>query len=308
MRGALISFSAGLCLATAIPALPAAASGTQTIVQEKAAAIGIVRTKARKYTASLAQGRLFHAYLSASTQSEGDRLKGRILASLKGLQNRYGLNDFTVIGRDGEVFAHIGSQPAATEKRNVKKDPILVAGFAQEAHTVSTLMDDDAVTYIAPVVLNGEREFVISIEQDLSAYEKVLALGLGRSLYVVIIDPAGNVVSDSNGSGAAGKRPSSPASPSTNCASRSAPAAPKAPASCRRTANSSMSASRRSMTGPSLQSNRHRRTRPASGTEIAHVNEIEDHGRLCHVHRTAGRRRHGRAVARNGRHVATAVL
>jgi hypothetical protein len=206
MRGALISFSAGLCLATAIPALPAAASGTQTIVQEKAAAIGIVRTKARKYTASLAQGRLFHAYLSASTQSEGDRLKGRIMASLKGLQNRYGLNDFTVIGRDGEVFAHVGSQPTATEKRNVKKDPVLVAGFAQEAHTVSTLMDDDAVTYIAPVVLNGEREFVISIEQDLSAYEKVLALGLGRSLYVVIIDPAGNVVSDSNGSGAAGKK------------------------------------------------------------------------------------------------------
>jgi hypothetical protein len=115
--------------------------------------------------------------------------QSRILSSLKGLQNRYGLNDFTVIGRDGEVFAHIGSQPAATEKRNIKKDPILVAGFAQEAHTVSTLMDDDAVTYIAPVVLNGEREFVISIEQDLSAYEKVLALGLGRSLYVGAVKP-----------------------------------------------------------------------------------------------------------------------
>ena len=67
-------------------------------------------------------------------------------------------------------------------------------------------MDDDALTYIAPVVLNGEREFVITIEQDLSAYEKVLTLGLGRSLYVVIIDPQGNVVSDSNGSSAAGKK------------------------------------------------------------------------------------------------------
>lgn len=206
MRGALITFSAGLCLATAIPASSVAASSTQAIVQQKAAAIAIVRTKARKYTASLAQGRLFHAYLSASTQSEGDRLKARIVSSLKALQNRYGLNDFTVVGRDGELFAHIGDQTQAPGKRNLKKDPVMATGIAQEPHTVTTLMDDDAVTYIAPVVRNGELEFVISIEQDLSAYEKVLTLGLGRSLYVVIIDPVGNVVSDSNGSAAAGKK------------------------------------------------------------------------------------------------------
>ncbi len=206
MRGALIKLSAGLCLATALPAQPATASSTEAIVQQKAAAIAIVRTKARKYTASLAQGRLFHAYLSASTQSEGDRLKARIVASLKALQNRYGLNEFTVVGRDGEVFAHIGHEPAAPGKRDLKKDPVLAAGVAQPAQTVATLMDHDAVTYVAPVVRNGELEFVISIEQDLSAYEKVLTLGLGRSLYVVIIDPAGNVVSDSNGSAAAGKK------------------------------------------------------------------------------------------------------
>jgi len=206
MRGAVISIAGGLAMACTNWAGPCGASTIQDVAQQKAEAVSIVRGKARKYAVSLAQGRLFSAYLTAATQGESDRLKSHIMSSLKALQNKYGMTDFTVVDRVGDLFVHVGSSTGIPEKFNIKTTPALARGFGQDSNSVTSLMDDGNVTYVSPVIHNGEKEFVLSIEQDMTAYEKVLTLGLAKSLYVVIIDAAGNVVSDSNGSDSAGKK------------------------------------------------------------------------------------------------------
>lgn len=206
MRGAVISIAGGLAMACTNWAGPCAASTIQDVAQQKAEAVSIVRGKARKYAISLAQGRLFSAYLTAATQGESDRLKMHIMSSLKALQNKYGMKDFTVVDRVGALFVHVGSNPSVPEKFNIKTTPSLARGFGPDTTAVAAMMDDGNVTYVSPVIHNGEKEFVLSIEQDMSAYERVLSLGLAKSLFVVIIDGAGNVISDSHGSDNAGKK------------------------------------------------------------------------------------------------------
>lgn len=206
MRGALISIAAGILLASISIAAPGPIPSIQSVAKEKAAAVSIVRQKAKKYAATLAQGRLFNAYLTAATANEGERLKARILTSLKALENQYGLQTFTVIDRAGDLFLHSGKSKPSAEKRNTKKDPALVAGFAADAPAVSTMMEKGSVTYIAPVTRNGQKEFVLSIEQDLTAYEKVLTLGLAKNFYVVIVNAEGDIISDSRGATNAGKQ------------------------------------------------------------------------------------------------------
>lgn len=206
MRGALISIAGGLAMAVAHWSGASAASTIQDVAREKAEAVSIVRGKARKYAISLAQGRLFSAYLTAATQGESDRLKAHIMSSLRALQNKYGMKDFTVVDRVGTLFIHVGNNADVPAKFNIKATPTLARGFRQDTTGVTAVMDDGNVTYVSPVIHNGEKEFVLRIEQDMSAYEKVLALGLAKSLFVVIIDVSGNVISDSHNSENTGKK------------------------------------------------------------------------------------------------------
>ena len=197
MRGDFCTVILGLSLACGLGIAPSAATGIQAVAQEKAAAVSIIKSRAQKYTATLAQGRLFSAYLNASTMSEGARLRTRIGNSFKALESRYGMRDFTVVDRSGELFVHVGPALASSRKRNVKKDPVLSAGFAQPERAVAVVVDQDHVTYASPVMRRGEKEFVLCIEQELSAYDKVLAYGLAKTFYVVVVDKQGRVLSDS---------------------------------------------------------------------------------------------------------------
>lgn len=194
MRGAFVFVALALGLAT-----PSSASTVEAVVRQKAAAVSIFRTKARKYAATLAQGRLFNAWLNASTQSEGERLRSRIGLAFKALESHYGMHDFTVVDRSGDLFLHVGKTDAPAAKRNLKTDPILAAGFAQNERQVASVMEKDSVTYVSPVTHQGEKEFVLSIQQDLSAYDKVLSLGLAKPFYVLVVDAKGTVLSDSRG-------------------------------------------------------------------------------------------------------------
>lgn len=206
MRGALVTLAAGLGLAYLNAASAAHAGTVEAVVREKAAAIAIVRTRASRYTAALAQGRLFNAYLSASTLSEAERLKSRIVATLGALQHRYGLNEFMVVDREGRLFAHVGAREAVPGKRNLAGNPVLSDAFRQEPRTVATHLARDVVTYVAPVVREGQPAFVIAVAQDLTAYERVLLRGLGKSLYIAILDREGNIISDSAGAADTGRK------------------------------------------------------------------------------------------------------
>ena len=185
---------------------PSAASTIQDIAREKAEAVSIMKGKARKYAISLAQGRLFSAYLAAATASESQRLKERIANSFKALRNKYGMKNFTVVDRSGGEFIHVGSDGDPRKKTNIRSSPAKPNDADHTAPNVASVVGEDNVTYVSPVIHNGEKEFVLSIEQDLSAYEKVLALGLAKSFHIVIIDGKGNIISDNHGSGNAGKK------------------------------------------------------------------------------------------------------
>ncbi len=197
MRGEFLIVILGLSLTCGLGVAPSAATGVQAVAQEKAAAVSIIKSRAQKYTATLAQGRLFSAYLNASTMSEGARLRARIGNSFKALESHYGMRDFTVVDRSGELFVHVGTALTSSGKRNVKKDPVLSAGFAQQERAVAIVVDEGHVSYASPVMRRGEKEFVLCIEQELSAYDKVLAYGLAKTFYVVVVDKHGKILSDS---------------------------------------------------------------------------------------------------------------
>lgn len=208
MRGAVIILASalGAVAMTAAPAGAAAPSASiDAIVREKTAAVSIVRTKARKYTAAIANGRLLQAYLAAATDNEGERVKDRIVSSLKALQNRYGLTGFRIMWRDGDLLAEVSPSRATTRGNRASRDPVLKRGLAQDAGVVGTMMQGDTLTYVAAVERNGQKEVVVSIEQDVTAYERVLMHGLADTLYIVIVDDRGNVVSDSTGTATAGQ-------------------------------------------------------------------------------------------------------
>jgi dihydropteroate synthase len=133
MRGAVIILASALG-AVAMTAAPESSAAPVTsldaLLREKTAAVTIVRTKARKYTAALANGRLLQAYLTAATGNEGERIKDRIVSSLKALQNRYGLTTFRIMWRDGDVVAEVGtfldSRVAACEAAGIARDRLVI--------------------------------------------------------------------------------------------------------------------------------------------------------------------------------------
>ena len=198
MRGAL-TLLAWLYVGAVQVAAPTLASDTKAIAQQKAAAVAIIQLKAQKYTATLARGRLFQAYLNASTLSEGDRVRTRIRSSFKALENQYGMRDFTVTDLTGAVLLHVGKTPplppATTPKS--KKLPTPAPDLAVDDDMVAMSIAADAITYKSPVTQHGETQFMLSVQQDFSAYEKVLALGLAKSFYVAVLDANGNILSDS---------------------------------------------------------------------------------------------------------------
>ena len=165
------------------------------LAREKMAAVMLVQTKARKYAAALANGRLMQAYLSAATQPEADRLKLRIIATLKNLQNRYGIEAFRIMWRNGEVFTSIGdAQPTISRRRQE-----LAQGLTQKSGAVSMMPGTNSLTFITPVSRDGESELVLSVEQHLSAYERALSHGIQGHMKIMIVDANGRIVTDTSG-------------------------------------------------------------------------------------------------------------
>jgi hypothetical protein len=181
----------------------------RALVREKAAAVAIMRDKARRHIGILAQDRVFGAFLNASTQSEGLRVKARIEAAFGALNSRFGLRNIQLIARDGLVVARTAaSEPAPLS------GPALAAAFELQAMSVSTRLLGAgetaglAIAHLAPVVWRGNREFVLRGEQSLGAYRNVLKAGVGAGRYVALIDEGRTILSE------AGKNPAAAAAAS----------------------------------------------------------------------------------------------
>lgn len=183
-----------------LPASAHAAAPLQALAREKAAAVSIMRDKAANEIATVAQGRLFSAYLNATTQGEGLRIKSRIEAAFAVIGKRFGLTNLTLVDRGGEVIASSARATPAGTKFNVKTDAILKAGFAGEprkaASQLSLKGEAPTLTYFAPVSSRGEKEFVLSAEQQFAAYRTVLARHLTGKAFVVLADQSGAVLAD----------------------------------------------------------------------------------------------------------------
>lgn len=185
--------------AEAARAHAARADDVRALAREKAAAVAIMRHKAASQIGTLAQDRLFGAYLNATTQSEGARLKRRIESAFSTVNTRFGLSKVTLLARDGTVVAHVASQHRAVggDFKNA-----VLTGFALDAMKVSTLVIANggragfAISHITPVVWRGNTEFVLRGEQDIGAYKAVLKSGVGAGQYVALIDETRSILSD----------------------------------------------------------------------------------------------------------------
>jgi hypothetical protein len=171
----------------------------RALAREKAAAVAIMLHKAANQIGTLAQDRLFGAYLNATTQGEGVRLKRRIESAFSTVNSRFGLSEVTLLARDGAVVAHVAGRrhTVAGDFKNAVQ-----TGFALDAMKVSTLVIAKggragfAIFHITPVVWRGNTEFVLRGEQDMGAYKAVLKSGVGAGRYVALIDEARSILSD----------------------------------------------------------------------------------------------------------------
>lgn len=192
-----------LVLALGCVCPPARAADMRALAREKAAAVSIMREKAANQIGTLAQDRLFGAYLNATTQGEGVRLTRRIESAFAAINSRFGLSEVSLIARDGAVVAHVaGRASAVSGEFKLVKDTVLMAGLALDAMKVSTLVIANgdragyAISHVAPVVWRGNKEFVVRGEQDLGAYQAVLSSGVGTGRYVALIDETRSILSD----------------------------------------------------------------------------------------------------------------
>jgi hypothetical protein len=195
MGGVKIVLAAGLAaavLAYAPSALaaPPAARDLRAVAAEKAAAVALMRQRASRQTALIANDRLFEAYFRAATTSEAERIERRIGHTLGDLGDRYGLNGYSVAWPDGRSFASPHPDKRGHDARGkAGKNPSL----AVPRH------DTKRVTWTAAVMHNATPSLVVSVDQDLAAYERVLLHGLAENLWVVIVDAEGRIVADSTG-------------------------------------------------------------------------------------------------------------
>jgi len=195
------------CALVVSPVRAGDADAMRALAREKAAAVSILKAKGAKQIATMAQDRVFVAYLNASTQGQGARLRSRMALMFTTLWNRFGLRDIAVVDRAGELVVRVGHAANAPTTFDVKRDPVLSAGFAQKAFGVATVSGADTLSYAAPVVWRDQAEFVLSARQSLGAYRSALARGVSAGSFVVLVDAKGRVLADTRNvaAGAKGK-------------------------------------------------------------------------------------------------------
>lgn len=209
MRGASSFVVLSGLLAYALVVSPVQAGdidAVRALAREKAAAVSILKTKGAKQIATMAQDRVFIAYLNASTQGQGARLRARMATIFTTLWNRFGLREVTLVDRAGELVVRVGKTAKSPTTFNVKRDPALAAGFAQKALTVATVAGTDALTFAAPVVWRDQAEFVLSARQSFAVYRRALARGTANGAFVLLVDAKGQVLADTRSAAVSGTR------------------------------------------------------------------------------------------------------
>lgn len=189
---------------TASCAVAADIEGVRALAREKAAAVGLMRDKAANIIATVSQDRMFVAYLNATTQGEGARLRTRIEQALATQIRRFGLREFQLIDRSGALVTYVAAAKAPIDQTvDLKTDKLLSSRFAlTSAITNSTVVrgpetPDWFISHSVPVIWHGQAEFVLRAEQDSAAYKRALAPSGAAHRYVVLADQSGQILSDS---------------------------------------------------------------------------------------------------------------
>lgn len=195
MRGVLLFLIVGAAVACA-NAHADTRDGIDALAKEKAAAVALLKARAAKEVATLAQDRSFGAYLTAATLGEGARLKARITAIVATLKGRFGIDGVQIADRAGDLLVSLGSSDKSTDRLDPKRDAVLLAGFAQPARSAATLTQPTALVHASPVVWREQAEFVLSASQSFASYRTVLARGVAKSRFVVLANEKGAVLAD----------------------------------------------------------------------------------------------------------------
>lgn len=198
MRGVLhiAALSAALAFAVAEKASAGEAQSLRALLAEKTATVELLKARGAAQTAQLAQDRLFIAYLNATTQGEGARLRARMEGVLTTIIGRYGMSHAVVVDRTGDVVVRAGSGDETTKKYDVKRNPLMLAGFGAKAKSGATKATKTGLSHVAPVTWRGENEFVLAAEQGFDAYREALTRHVDSKRYVVLTDTAGAILAD----------------------------------------------------------------------------------------------------------------
>jgi hypothetical protein len=173
----------------------------RALAREKAAAVAILKHKAARQVATLVNDRIFVAYLNATTQGEGARIRVRMTAMLEALVDRFGVREASLVDRSGALIVHAG-------KGGVAGATIAKTAFARQDSGARTTTTRDGVAHAAAVVWRDQQEFVLDIRQSLDVYRTALTRGIASGRFAVLLDEKGAVLADTRaGSEGARGRP-----------------------------------------------------------------------------------------------------
>ena len=190
----------GCALSVSSPSAPAF-EDVRALAREKAAAVAILKHKTARQVATLVNDRVFAAYLNATTQGEGARIRARMSAMLTALIDRFGVREAALVDRSGELIVRAGKGDAS----DVAGDPNVKAAFAQNQPGATTTVARGGLTHAAPVVWREQTEFVLRTRQSLDAYRKALRRGVDGARFVLLLDDKGAVLSDTRAASSGGR-------------------------------------------------------------------------------------------------------
>ncbi len=171
----------------------AAFDEVRALAREKAAAVALLKRKPARQVAMLVNDRVFVAYLNATTQGEGVRIRARMTSVLSTLVGRFGIGQVALVDRSGEVVVKAGKSGGMS----LAADPAVQNTFTRKDAGATSVLARGDLTHAAPVVRRGEREFVLGIRQSLTPYREALQRGVDGERFVVLLDDKGAVLCDS---------------------------------------------------------------------------------------------------------------
>ena len=179
-------FWIGLATWLGLSAASADQDALRAFIVRKAGVLELLHSKAERALVTAGQDQTLRGYFEAKSDGERARLRERIDRISLAVQERFAVEEMSLINEDGAEISRIVSDEIAYDLATDEADAIFFApAFAQEPRTVYVspiYLSPDAEHWVTahatPIVAGGEKKAILHYEHGLDFYEKTLNAGV----------------------------------------------------------------------------------------------------------------------------------